>query len=83
MKTGFAIHCHHDTLFEYCYDYDERVRAIKETKPIGEQEIRLRLFKILSKEAIAELPIKIIEARKAWDEAYKACNEACKAWHAK
>lgn len=44
---GFAFHCHHDKLFEYVHDYDERVRFIKNRKPEDERELRLRLFQII------------------------------------
>ena len=49
---GLAFHCHHDTLFEYCFDYDKRVACIKGNKPEEEQELRLRLFKIIPEELI-------------------------------
>ena len=52
MKKGLAFHCHHGTLYEFVYDYDERVRYIKEFKPKGEQELRLRLFKLVPLERI-------------------------------
>ena len=76
-KTGFAFHCHHDTLFEYVTDYDERVRYIKEDKPEREQELRLKLFKIIPDD---RLPTKLVKAREA------ACDKAGeaydKAWEA-
>lgn len=81
---GFAIHGHHNILFETCYNYDEREEAIKRTKPPNEQKIRLRLFKLLSEEAISELPKRLVEACRAWAEAEKtwvgadrARDEAC------
>ena len=58
---GLSIHCHHDILIEYCYDYDERVKAIKR-KPANEIKTRLRLFKLLPQEAIDELPKELIKA---------------------
>jgi len=61
-NTGLAIHLHHNILLEYCYDYNERVQVIKDIKPINQQEIRLRLFKMLSKKAIKELPGVVIKA---------------------
>ena len=79
-KEGLSIHCHHNILVEYCYDYDERVEAIKKYKPKHEQETRLRLFKLLPQEAIDELPKGLVEAYKARDEACKAWVEADKAW---
>ncbi len=51
-KSGLAFHCHHDVLLEYVYDYDERVRFIKENKPEKEQELRLRLFQMIPDEFI-------------------------------
>jgi hypothetical protein len=84
IKSGLSIHCHHDTLFEHCYNYDERVEAIKKDKPEHEQEIRLRLFKLLPKEAIDELPDELVKAdtkwEKAWTEWKKADQEI---WHKK
>ncbi len=84
---GLAIHCHHDHLIEFCYDYDERVNYIIEKKPKNEQAIRLKLFKILPKKAIAELPIKIVKAcaerDKAyaeWGKAYAEWGKACAEW---
>lgn len=68
IKTGFAIHVHHDELLEYCWDYDKRVEVIK-VKPIEEREIRLRLFKVLPKKALKDIPVRI----------RKACNEREKA----
>ena len=77
IKSGLAIHCHHDILIEHCYDYDERVRVIKRDKLQNEQETRLRLFKLLPKKAIDELPA---EVRKAYAEWRKAYAEWCKAY---
>src|SRR3990167_2048725 len=71
-NSGFSIHCHHDILVEWCYDYEERVEVIKKDKPKNEQEIRLRLFKILPEEAVKEIPKARQEADKAWQEADKA-----------
>jgi hypothetical protein len=94
IKSGLSIHCHHNILIEHCYNYDERVEAIKRDKPQNEQEIRLRLFKLLPKEAIEELPTawrkacaerdkadaewKCVEWNKAWAEWRKADAEWCK-----
>ena len=76
VKEGLAMHVHHNILFEYCYDYKERTDAIKHNKPAGEQEIRLRLFKMLSKEAIEELPEKLLKAVADRDKAYADLNKA-------
>ncbi len=61
-KIGLAIHPHHNILVEHCWDYDKRVAIIKSDKPKNQQEIRLRVFKLLPPEAIVELPQKLIEA---------------------
>ena len=68
IKSGLSIHCHHNILIEHCYNYDERVEAIKRDKPQNEQEIRLRLFKLLPKEAIEELPTAWHKACAEWDK---------------
>ena len=80
IKKGLAIHCHHDTLVEFCYDYDKRVEYIRRDKPKNEQEIRLRLFKILSESAVKEIPEAWLEVEEAWREAEKARRETYKAW---
>ena len=75
-KTGLSIHCHHDILIEHCYNYDKRVNAIKRDKPQSEQEIRLRLFKLLPKEAIDELPKEFIKATAEYEKAYTEWGKA-------
>ena len=77
-KQGWAIHVHHNILVEWCYDYDERVNYIKTEKPKKEKKTRLRLFKILPKEAIKDIPIKYRNAAQAWSEADKAWWKADK-----
>src|SRR3990167_1409512 len=77
MKQGLSIHCHHNVLIEYCYDYDERVIAIKRDKPENERKIRLRLFKLLPQEAIDELPKRLVKAYAKWR---KACAKREKAY---
>lgn len=80
MKTGLAIHCHHDILCEHCFNYDGRVEYIKKEKPKDEQEIRLRLFKLLPREAIDDLPKELIEAYAKWLEAYAKLQEVYAKW---
>ena len=80
-KQGMAIHCHHNILIENCYDYDERVKVIKRDKPQNEQEIRLRLFKLLSQEAIAELPKELIKAGTERNRAYAEWKKADAEWN--
>ena len=79
-KAGFVIHCHHDILVDYCYDYDERVEAIKRDKPQNEQEIRLRLFKMLPPEAIAELSERLKKAYAEREKAYAEWGKAYAEW---
>ena len=78
--SGFSVHCHHDILVEWCYDYDERVRAIKQTKPKNEIKTRLKLFKLLPKEAIKDIPRGYVEAYQKWVEANKKRDEAYQKW---
>ncbi len=84
IKSGLAFHCHHDVLFEYVYDSDERVRFIKENKPKGEQKLRLKLFQMIPDELIPSRDSSAWEAydkaRKAYDKARKACDKAWEAY---
>ena len=74
---GFAFHCHHGELVEYVTDYNDRVKYIKKHKPKEEQEVRLRLFKMIPEDRLPADLIKASEARaKAWEACVKA-REAC------
>ena len=80
IKSGLSIHCHHNTLLDYCYNFEKRVKAIKDTKPQNEQEIRLRLFKLLPQKAVDELPIRLLKAYAEWDKAYAEWDKADAEW---
>ena len=87
LKRGWGIHCHHSILVEYVYNYDERVKAIKD-KPQNEIKTRLKLFKILPKKALEEIPKACQQAweayrqaKKVWHQAEKAYRQAKKVWH--
>lgn len=41
IKQGFYWHVHHNSLIEWCWDYNERVNAINKDKPKNEIPIRL------------------------------------------
>lgn len=77
VTSGFAFHVHHDRLVEWCFDYFDRVRSIKETKPKDEQELRLKLFKLIDPRY---LPSYLQEAGRAYEEAERACDEAERAY---
>ena len=86
INKKLCVHSWHDRLISFT-DYDERVVEIKENKPEYEQEIRLRVFKPLSKEAIKALPKKLIKAyadrNKAdvdWNKAYADWDKANVDW---
>jgi len=78
---GFAFHCHHGELVEYVTDYNDRVKYIKKHKPKEEQEVRLRLFKMIPED---RLPADLIKASEACVKASEACVKAwetrAKAW---
>src|SRR3990167_3562591 len=76
--SGMAVHVHHGILFEHCYNYQERVDYINQHKPENERKVRLERFKILTKEQVAMLPIKFVEASKKRAEASKKYAEASK-----
>src|SRR3990167_1206861 len=78
--AGLSIHCHHDLLIEYCTSYDGRVDYIKKSKPIHERKIRLRVFKLLSDEAIAALPKDVVRAYADWQKADADCQKAYTNW---
>lgn len=80
MPVGFYWHVHHDILVEWCHNYEERASCIRTEKPKHERDIRLRLFRPVK----GILPQKVQEAKRAYAEAWLACDEAgiaCdKAW---
>ncbi len=83
IKSGLAFHCHHDILFEFVYNYDERVRFILDSKPKGEQELRLKLFQMIPDELIPGKGSPEWEAYcKAGEVHYKAWEAYDKAWEA-
>ena len=45
MTKGFYWHVHHNQLFEWCFDEQERRERIRLNKPEDEIETRLRLMK--------------------------------------
>jgi hypothetical protein len=77
MKTeekisGMFWHCHHDRLYEYVWDYQERVDYIKNEKPKNEIETRLRLFKKIK----GKLPKELEDIYKKYEEVYAKWEEA-------
>ena len=80
---GSSIHCHHDKLVEYCYNYKARVEYIKSDKPRQEQKIRLKLFKLLPPEALKDIPKKYQETDAKRREACAKWREADKEWSQK
>ncbi len=75
-KNGFAFHVHHDKLVEFCTDYDGRVQYIKNNKPQKEQELRLRLFRLIPPDRIPNVLVKAGEAYVKAGEAYVKAGEA-------
>lgn len=76
-KRGFAFHCHHKALIEWCWDYDGRVEFIKFCKPPKEQPLRQRLFKRVK----GKLPAAVVEAGLAYDKVWMAYNKAGAAYY--
>jgi hypothetical protein len=73
VKSGFAFHLHHNKLVEWCHDYDKRVEVILSNKPKKEQELRLRLFKLIPED---RLPPDLLKAGKAYDRARRKYSKA-------
>ena|SRR3990167_5872318 len=74
--SGMAFHVHHDVLFEYCHNYQERVDYINKEKPEHERKTRIKLFAMLTQEQIAMLPKEFVEERQKYDEVSQKYNEA-------
>ncbi len=79
--SGLAHCCHHDVHWEYCYDYEERVKYIRKEKPASEVKLRLKLFQIIPDD---KLPGRDSLEFEAYDKAWKAYTKAgvvyTKAW---
>ena len=45
--TGMYWHVYHDSLLDYCYDYDGRLQYIEKYKFESEQKLRICLFKLV------------------------------------
>jgi len=75
--NGLYWHVHHDKLFEWCYDYEGRLDFIKNNKPEGEIELRLKLFQPIK----GKVPKEIIEAWQKHDEAWQKYHEARQKYH--
>ena len=78
MTLKWAWHVHHDVLVEPLTDpIETRREFIRQFKPAHEVATRLRLLKVVK----GRLPPKLVEALKAYDEAWKAYDEARKAYY--
>src|SRR3990167_8525597 len=73
--SGMAFHVHHDVLFEYCHNYQERVDYINKEKPEHERKTRIKLFAMLTQEQIAMLPKEFVEERQKYDEVSQKYDE--------
>lgn len=80
MNSGIAVHCHHEELFEYVYDYDQRVEYIRDYKPMNEVGIRLAVFKLVPEKYFPAAWVKTIIARHktyvAWNKANAELDKA-------
>lgn len=79
-NSSFAIHCHHNILVEYCYNYKKRVKTIKQNKPLSEQATRLRLFKLLPDNALKEIPQNWQKADTKWQKTRSDCQKTYNEW---
>ncbi len=74
IKSGLSHCCHHDRHWEFCYNYNEPVECIKLQKPMNEQSLRLRLFRLVPND---KLPGR---DSAEWLCYYKAWTAYHKAW---
>ena len=72
-RSGFFAFVHHDIPLEYSWDIDERIRVIETRKPPNERATRLRC---LTYAPDFKVPAGLHWARRAYDEAGRAHNEA-------
>lgn len=77
---GLALHVHHaDDLFEFCWSFDERLRAI-ERKPEKERALRKKLFARVPEDKIPGRDFsewkRCVETREAYQRAIEAFQEA-------
>jgi len=79
-NSGFAFHCHHDILVEYVTDYAARVQYIKESKPRDEQDLRLRLFKLIPDTRLPEVQAEWYKARAEWEKSLGEWEKAGAEW---
>lgn len=77
-KSGLAFHCHHNVLYEFVLDYDGRITDIIRDKPAMEQELRLRLFKLIPED---RLPGRDSPEWRALVETSKAFSKLDRRWH--
>jgi hypothetical protein len=76
-EPTFYWHIHHDRLVEPATEpIENRIAFIKKNKSAEEVETRLRLLKPVK----GKLPEAYDEARRAYDEAWRACAEAGRAY---
>lgn len=79
----FAWHVHHDVLVEPLLEtIEERAQYIRNHKPAGEQEVRLRLLRLVRGSlppGVVETWRALVEARCAYAEAQRAYVEAGRA----
>ena len=76
-KSGIAFHVHHNTLFEFCYDYDERAEFIQRCKPYNEQELRLRLFQLIPLDRLPKKGLATyLKAQEAYDKVREVYHKA-------
>lgn len=67
VLSGLALHCHHDKLAEWCWDYQERLEYIQTEKPEEERELRKALFQLIP---IGLLPAAFVKAADAFRAAF-------------
>lgn len=80
MNSGIAVHCHHEELFEYVYDYDQRVEYIRDYKPMNEVGIRLEVFQLVPEKYYTLLHAEWVKATVARNKARAEVDKARAVW---
>jgi len=75
-NKGLCWLVHHDTLIEYCYDYENRIKVIKEAKSSNEVPVRLYEMAFVK----GKLPDEILKTSNKLQKAYANYKKTDNRW---
>ncbi len=83
IKRGLYWHVYHNSLVDYCYDYDGRREYIEQHKPAHEREERIRIMQPVKgklPDEVYKAAVFFAEAGVAYDKAAVAYDKAAVAY---